>query len=75
MHDALIALRRVRDRDLSAMGFDRARSMGVLGSYMEMMNRGWSAGYWREWIADAKMRPGVDPLAKSKRLLAAGGAS
>lgn len=66
MHDTLTALRRVRDRDLSAMGFDRARSMGVLGSYMEMMNRGGSARYRREWIAAEKMRPGVVPLAKAK---------
>lgn len=48
------------------MGFDRARRMGLLGSYMEMMNRGGSGGYKRQWITAAKMRPGVDPLQKAR---------
>ncbi len=67
MHPALAALERVRDRDLSGMGFDRARDFGVLGSYMQMMNRGKSGGYRPAWIVAAKIGPGKDPLPKATR--------
>ncbi len=66
MHPALQAMQRLRDRYLGSMGFDRARKMGLLGSYMEMMNRGGSGGYRKEWIVAAKMRPGTDPLPKAR---------
>lgn len=67
MHPAMIALRRVTDRALSAHGFDRACKVGRLGSYMEMMNRGKSANYPQRWITAAKINPGVDPLQEAKR--------
>ena len=67
MHPAMIALQRATDRAFIGMGFDRARAVGRLGSYMQMMNRGASGGYKRQWITLAKMNPGVDPLTNGKR--------
>lgn len=66
MHPALLALQRLNDRDLSAWGFDLSRRRGLLGSYMQMMNRGGSGGYPERAILAAKMKPGVDPLAKAR---------
>jgi len=66
MHPALSALRGLKDKRLIALGFNRARERGLLGSYMEMMNRGGSGGYRKEWIVAAKMKPGTDPLPKAR---------
>ncbi len=41
--------------------------MGLLGTYMEMMNRGESGGYMAGWILSAKKAPGFDPLPKPRR--------
>lgn len=57
-------IRKLQDSEFG--GFDYARERGLLGSYMEMMNRGGSGGYDRRWITAAKMRPGVDPLSKAR---------
>lgn len=67
MHSALVALQRLRDRTLIGLGFDRAAEFGLLGSYMQMMNRGKSGGYSRRAIAAAKIGPGKDPLPKARR--------
>lgn len=67
MHEALIALRRARDIRLFAGGFDRAREMGVLGSYMDMLDRGGSGRYGRKLIVAAKMHPGKDPMLMAER--------
>lgn len=61
MHAAMLALRRTRDRQLSAMGFDSALRSGVLGSYLEMMDRGSSGGYGVRRAVACKMQPGADP--------------
>lgn len=66
MHPALSALRRFKDRQLVGMGFDRARAFGLLGSYMEMMNRGKSGGYQPRSIVAAKISAGKDPLLMPK---------
>ena len=63
--EALDAMKATRDRSLSRIGFDRALFLGILGSYLEMMNRGKSGGYSKRSILIAKMRPGVDPLRKT----------
>jgi hypothetical protein len=63
--DAITAVRRMKDASVRYIGFDRARQMGLLGSYMEMMNRGGSGGYSKRDILAAKVRPGVDPLRKA----------
>ena len=67
MHPALIGLQRAKDGYLTSMGFDRAREFGLLGSYMQMMNRGGSGGYKPHYIAAAKIGAGKDPLPKAKR--------
>lgn len=67
MHEALLAVRAARDRQLFHLGFERALSIGLLGSYMEMMNRGGSGGYSRREILLARLYPRVDVLGKPAR--------
>lgn len=64
--NALAAVQRMKDASVRYIGFDHACQMGLLGSYMEMMNRGGSGGYDRRAIVAAKMNPGVDPLPKAR---------
>lgn len=56
------AAQRMKDASVRYIGFDRARERGLLGGYMEMMNRGCSGGYLKRDIVAAKMNPGFDPM-------------
>lgn len=63
---AFAAVQRMKDASVRYIGFDRARETGLLGGYMEMMNRGGSGGYPKRAIVAAKMNPGVDPLPNAR---------
>lgn len=64
---AFAAVQRMKDAAVRCIGFNRAREMGLLGSYMEMMNRGGSGGYSKRDIVAAKMKPGTNPLLERRK--------